>query len=155
MENLFACMHAVVHFALVENLLMESRFEANIVVLVRFIDDMFIIWRKIKMLPYNWRDFKTCLNKASNLNWVCEDLGDRVIFLDLEIWIDRKEQRFMFKPHTKEISLLLCLPPHSAHPKEVWKGMIHGLLSKYWRHCCRIEDCRVEVQRSCRGMINA
>ena len=76
------------------------------------------------------------------------------MFLDLEMWIDRKEQRFMFKPHAKEISLLLCLPPHSAHPKDVWKGMIHGLLSKYWRHCCRIEDYRNEVQQLHRGMIN-
>ena len=63
MENLFACMHAVVHFALVENLLMESRFEANIIVLVRFIDDAFMIRRKIKILPYDWRDFKHALIK--------------------------------------------------------------------------------------------
>ena len=60
----------------------------------------------------------------------------------------------MFTPHTKEISLLLYLPPHSAHPKDVWKGMIHGLLSKHWRHCYRIEDYRKEVQQSHRGMIN-
>ena len=154
MGNPFTCMWAVVHFALVEKLLMESRFKANIVVLVRFIDDMFIIWREIKTQPRNWKDFQICLNKASNLNWGCEDLGDKVVFLDLEIWIDRKEQRFMFKPHAKEISLLLYLPPHSAHPKDAWKGMIHGLLSKYWRHCCRIEDYKNEVQQLYRGMIN-
>ena len=154
MGNPFTCMWAVVHFALIENLLIESRFKANIVVLVRFIDDMFIIWREIKTQPGKWKDFQICLNKASNLNWGCEDLGDKVVFLDLEIWIDRKEQRFMFKPHTKEISLLLYLPPHSAHPKDVWKGMIHGLLSKYWRHCCRIEDYRKEVQQLYRGMVN-
>ena len=60
----------------------------------------------------------------------------------------------MHKPHTKEISLLLCLPPHSAHLKEAWKGMMHGLLSKYWRHCCRELDYVAEVQQLHRCMVN-
>ena len=77
-----------------------------------------------------------------------------MLFLDLEIWIDRTEKLFMHKPHTKEISLLLCLPPHSAHLKEAWKRMMHGLLSKYWRHCCRELDYVAEVQQLHRGMVN-
>ena len=76
------------------------------------------------------------------------------MFLDLEIWIDRGEQKFMYKPHTKKISLLLCLQPHSPHPKEVWKGMIHGLLSKCWSHCCRIEDYIAEAQQLHIGLMN-
>ena len=60
----------------------------------------------------------------------------------------------MHKPHTKDISLLLCLLPHSAHLKEVWKGMIHGLLSKHWMICCREEHYVVEVWQFCRGIVN-
>ena len=60
----------------------------------------------------------------------------------------------MHKTRTKEISLLLCLPPRSAHPKEDWKGMIHGLLRKYWRHFCREADYVAEVQQLRRGMVN-
>ena len=60
----------------------------------------------------------------------------------------------MHKPHTKDISLLLCLPPHSEHPKEVWKGMINGLLNKHWRHCFREVDHVAEVQQLNRGMVN-
>ena len=59
MGNQFTCMRTVVHFALIENLLLESRFKTIIVVIVRFIDDMFVIWREIKTLPHNWRDFQT------------------------------------------------------------------------------------------------
>ena len=76
------------------------------------------------------------------------------MFLDLVIWIDRRDKLFMHKPHTKDVSLLSCLPPHSAHPKEVWKGMIHVLLRKYWRNFCREADHVVEVQQLCRGMVN-
>ena len=154
MWNPFTCMWAVVHFALVEHLLLESKHKTNIIELVRFIDEMFIIWKKNKRQPNKWRDFKMCLNQASNLNWVYEDLRVRVVFLDLEIWNDRKDKKFTHKPYTKEISLLLHLPPHSAHTKEVWKGMIHGLLRKHWRHCCKIEDHIVEVEQSHKGMIN-
>ena len=57
----------------------------NILVLVRFIHDVFIIWKKIKTQPDDWKGFKRCLNQASNLNWVCEDLGEKVMILDLEI----------------------------------------------------------------------
>ena len=32
--------------------------------------------------------------------------------------------------------------------------MIHGLLSKYCRHCYREEDCVAEVQKLHRGMVN-
>ena len=46
MGNPFTCVWAVVHFDLVEHLLLESRFKTNDVVLVRFIDDVFIICKK-------------------------------------------------------------------------------------------------------------
>ena len=140
--------------SLVEHLILESKYRKNILVLVRFIDDMFIIWRKIKAQPDDWKGFKRCLNQVSNLNWVCEELGKRVVFLYLEIRIDRMEKICMHKLHTKEISLLSCLSPHSAHPKEFWKGMIYGLLSKRWRRCCREADYVVELQQLCRGMVN-
>ena len=68
MGNLFTCMWAVLHFALVEHLLLESRHKTNGVVLVRLIDDVFMIWKKNKQQPNSWRDFKTYLNQASNLN---------------------------------------------------------------------------------------
>ena len=60
----------------------------------------------------------------------------------------------MHKLHTNKISLLLCLPPQSADPKETLRGMIHGLLSKHWRYCCRIEDYTAKVQQLCRGLMN-
>ena len=43
--------------------------------LVRFLDDVFIIWKKIKMQPDDWKGFRGYLNQESNLNSFCEDLG--------------------------------------------------------------------------------
>ena len=89
MGNPFTCTWAVVHFALVEHLLLENRHKTNIIVLARFIDDIFIIWKKDIQQPSNWRDFKLCFNQASNLDWICEDLGEQVVFIDLETWTDK------------------------------------------------------------------
>ena len=60
--------------ALIEHLILEIKFRKKILVLVRFTDDVFVIWRKIKRQPDDWKGFKGCLNQASNLNWVCEEL---------------------------------------------------------------------------------
>ena len=76
---------------------------------------MFIICRKIKAQHDDWKGFKICLNQASNLNWACKELGERVVvFLDLEFWINKKDKIFIRKPHTKVIYLLLCLPTLQA-----------------------------------------
>ena len=80
MGNPFTCMWAVAHFALVEHLILDSRHKSNIIVLVRFIDDTFVIWKKIETQPDCWKGFKRCLNQASNLNWFCKNLGERRCF---------------------------------------------------------------------------
>ena len=72
----------------------------------------------------------------------------------MEIWIDRQNSQFLHEPQNKKEYLFLCLPLHSAHPKEVWKGMIHGLLNKYWRHCCRTKDCIADVRQPYKSLIN-
>ena len=68
-------MWAVVNFALVKHLILESKYKKNKLVLVRFINDMFIIWRKIKTQHDDWKGFKRCINQESDLNWVYEELG--------------------------------------------------------------------------------
>ena len=86
--------------------------------MVRVVDDMFIVWERANNQFSDWKDFKLCVNQESHLKWFCEDLGEEVVFLELGIWIDRQNRKFVHKPHTKKESLLLHLPPHSVHSKE-------------------------------------
>ena len=51
-------MWVVVYFALVEHLLLESKHKISILALVRFIDDMLVIWKDRKRCPCNWKNFK-------------------------------------------------------------------------------------------------
>ena len=63
MGNPFACVRAVVHFALVEHLILEIKYRNNVLVLVRFIDDMFVVWKRLRCNLIIWRISKDVLIK--------------------------------------------------------------------------------------------
>ena len=73
--------------------------------MVRFVDDILIFWEKAKDQPDDWKYFKLYLNQASHLSWDCEELGEEVVILDLEILIDRQGNKFMCESRTKKESL--------------------------------------------------
>ena len=69
-------------------MILESVFKSSIKLMVIIKDDIMIVWEKVKDQTEYWKDFKSCLNYASNFNWVCEDLEEAIVISDLEIWID-------------------------------------------------------------------
>ena len=73
----------------------------NLKLMVIFTDYMFIVWERVHNQANYWKEFKLCVNKASHLKWKYEDLGEEVVFLYLEIWIDRQNSQFMHKPRIK------------------------------------------------------
>ena len=58
---------AAVQFVFVEHLILESKHKNNILVMVRFTQDIIIVWKKTKKEPNDWKDFKRCHNQAQNL----------------------------------------------------------------------------------------
>ena len=44
MGNPFTCIWAIVHYAVIEKLLLSAELKESILLLVRFIDNMFIVW---------------------------------------------------------------------------------------------------------------
>ena len=91
---------------------------------------MMIVWKRTSETDKEWAEFKEFINKCSNLDWLANKPGDSAIFLDLKIWINRKEKRFEWKPNTKELNSFLYLPPYLAHSEGIWVGMIIGMLGK-------------------------
>ena len=80
--------------------------------MIRFADDMLIVWEKVSEQLDDWKDFKSCVSQVSHLNWACEDLGEEAVFLDLEIWIDQQNNKCMRKSQEKKEYMFSCLPPH-------------------------------------------
>ena len=48
MGNPFTLIWAVAHIALVDNLILDSRFRSNLKLIVRFVDDMLIVLENVK-----------------------------------------------------------------------------------------------------------
>ncbi len=119
-----ACMWATLFFASHEQHLKE-RYHMYLLHWSRYIDDGFGIW--------NWtgtpecleafNDFKCEINKTS-LTWEVNSPQKQVHYLDLTLTITAgKIDSTLYE---KSLSLYLYLPPGSAHPPGILKGLIAG-----------------------------
>ena len=64
------------------------------------------------------------------LEWKVEERTTSANFVDLTISIN-KDSKIENRPYQKAMNLYLYLPPTSAHPLNVIRGMICGMLRKY------------------------
>ena len=94
----------------------------------RFIDDIFGIWVPSSN-PNAWEEFERDL-PFGILQWDLGELTTTVNFLDLSISINA-DRHIETRTYQKAMNLYLYLPPQSAHPPSVIRGMIYGLLRKY------------------------
>jgi len=121
-----ACMYATLYLAEHEAELNE-RFKDYLLHWSRYIDDGFGIW--------NWtgtpdcrrafRTFRQALNYGK-LTWEVNKPSHSVHFLDLTLSIN--DGKINFTMYEKSLNLYLYIPPASAHPPGVLKGLIAGAL---------------------------
>merc|ERR1711983_277890 len=78
-----------------------------------------------------WNDFKRDTNDFGVLTWEFKELGDTVDFLDLTISIS--DGRIVTKTFQKSLNLYQYIPPTSAHPPGMMRGIISILLKTYCR----------------------
>jgi hypothetical protein len=81
-----ACSYATLSYALHEVQKIMAHFHEFLLMLKRFIDDMFRIW--IGNEEEEWEQFKKALDGFGQLKWICSDLSNSVIFLDLALTIN-------------------------------------------------------------------
>ena len=117
----------------------------------RFIDDMFGIWYDPEM-PLNltekeekcWFENNTAWNKFKSdlpslgLEWVVDVPKREQDFLDLTLSIRNGEVHS--RTYQKWMNLYLYIPPHSAHPSSCLKGLIFGILIRYWQQNTDTKD---------------
>jgi hypothetical protein len=91
------------------------------------------------------RSVKKALQGFGQLESICSDLTDSVIFLDLTVSINKQgtiERTTYIKPK----NLHLYIPAMSAHPPGCLKGTIFGNLIRYWNQNINISDYKSLVQ---------
>lgn len=104
--------------------------------LFRFVDDLWGIW--IGPTDHEWQEFKDTLSNHGLLKWDVSEPSYTVDYLDLTIIL--KNGRITTKTYQKAMNLYLYIPPHSAHPPGMIKGMVYGLLRRYYEQNSERED---------------
>lgn len=87
----------------------------------------------------------TTINKMFKLEWIASPLSEKIIALDLEIWIDRKTNSIKHESYTKDQNLFLCLFLNSAYSPNTLEGMVHSMIGKLWRPCIDSIGCTNET----------
>ena len=132
--------YATIFYAIHENEFLP-RWSTQVMFYKRFIDDVFGVWlthadpETDKQL---WTEFCADMNAWHDLEWICENPSNTVNFMDLTITIvDGHLETKLFE---KEANLYLYLPPHSAHPRSVFTGLIFGQVLRTRRLCTHKSD---------------
>jgi len=123
-----ACMWATIYFWTHEKDVLLPRYGNQLLLFDRYIDDMVGIWLDDGN-PNSWKRFQQDTNTFGILTWEFEDLSSEVDFLDLTIRIE--DNRIVTKTFQKALNLYQYIPPRSAHPPGMMKGIIYGLMRNY------------------------
>ena len=125
-----ACCYATIYYAIREKYILE-KYNNNLLFYKRYIDDVFGIW-----VPnddsLSFEDFSKDL-KFHQLEWEVNALSQKVIFLDMVLFIDNNTVKT--KLYEKALNLYLYISPHSAHPPGVLSGLIIGNILRI-HHLC-------------------
>ena len=124
-----ACMWATLYYAIHEMNTLIPRYHHCLPVFNRFIDDMFGIWTGT---AEEFEQFTADIDNFGILTWEVEEPASTVDFLDLTITIDHR-RRIITKTYQKALNLYQYIPPMSAHPPNMIKGIIYSLMRNYYR----------------------
>jgi hypothetical protein len=121
--------YAVLYVSLLEITKLLPKYPHNLRYLKRFIDDIVGVWTPSASHPEStFETFMDDLNNLGTLKWTCDDgLVDELQFLDMRVSIDSHRQ-LHFRTFQKDMNLYLYIPPTSAHPPNMLKGLIFGRL---------------------------
>ena len=105
----------------------------------RFIDDGIGVWNcKVAGWKEAFDSLMSALNSFGVLKWTDTGFVKNLEFLDLTVSI--KNQQLHFKSYQKELNLYLYIPPLSAHPRDMLRGLIFGRLRAYHKQNTDIKD---------------
>jgi hypothetical protein len=141
-----ACMWATIYFAPHENK-MCNEFGNYLHFYKRYIDDGFGIWdwTGTDECIQAWKIFQEKMSTFGKLKWEFTQLQTSVNFLDLTLTVNSGQvHSTLFE---KGMNIYLYIPPHSAHPPGVLKGLISGMILRILRLTSDPADRKEHVQR--------
>ncbi|CAJ1951530.1 unnamed protein product [Cylindrotheca closterium] len=126
-------------------------FSDHIVYYKRYIDDVFGIWLQQPGDDQAWNLFKAHMN-TSALVWDFTERSRSAIFLDLHISITNTNE-IHTDLYEKPLNLHAYIPPHSAHPPGVLRGMIKGMIYRFKTLCTLESDQKKHILQFYRHLV--
>ena len=111
----------------------HKTFKSNFLLYIRFIDNIFIVWKDSPKCPNAFNSFKKSLNNQCKLKWKTIDRTMELDFLEITIKINQRESSFVTHTFQKDSDLHLHIPGNSSHPPGVIKSIVFGCLETYWK----------------------
>ena len=132
--------YANISFATYEKVFLP-KYRDYIIYYKRYIDDIFAIWKRHKDATINnnmWTSFIHDLNNWHGLKWDTPVPSQTVEFLDVVLTIENnKITSTLFE---KKLNRHLYIPPRSAHPPGVLRGLISGHIYRAYSLCSNPDD---------------
>ena len=141
--------YATIFYGILEEMFLASpNLLTNLIFYLRFIDDVFGIWRVTNPATnqQSWEAFKAKMNNQRfGLEWEHTNLVRTVDFMDLTISLtaDNRVRTTLFE---KASNLHLYIPSHSAHPPGLISGIVYGNLFRIYTLCSDEEDRRAKTR---------
>ena len=141
-----AVMYATLFFAIHEDKFLP-KYKDRLPLYKRYIDDVVGVWIPHPDVATDarlWDEFKADLNNYHGVEWVTSKLSSKINFLDITISLqDGKIQTTLYE---KMLNLYLYIPPHSAHPPGVLKGLVLGNAFRIYSLCSIKTDIKNHLQ---------
>jgi DNA-binding MarR family transcriptional regulator len=140
-----ACMYAILYYGIHE-LNFYPRFQSLVPLYKRYIDDVIGLWimdNDPATDARNWAEFKEAL-PFGKLTWEFSERDTSVNFLDLTLTLDN--HHVVTRLFEKPLNLYLYIPPHSAHPPGILRGMIYGYVTRVFRLTSKKSDCEASIR---------
>jgi hypothetical protein len=95
--------------------------------------------------------FQASMDSYGKLEWLFTDRSTSANFLDLALTLSR--DGISTNLFEKEMNLYLYLPPHSAHPPGVLRGLIIGMTKRIFRLTTTVDDKRTAIHTLFRRLV--
>jgi hypothetical protein len=135
-----ACMYATIYFSYHEETrLCNPEVGHGIIFYCRFIDDVFLIQRQYPGSHARLvNDFNSFGPKGRSLEWLSSGPKTKVTFLDLSLTLVNGQVEA--STYEKPLNLHLYIPAFSAHSPNMIRGLVFGMLRRFWLQNAHAED---------------
>ena len=100
----------------------------------QYIDDGYGVWDKVDPeTEHQWHAPQQDFQSHGKLRWEFSERSKKAVFLDVNAQLINN--KFVTNVYEKVLNKYLCIPPKSAHPPGVIKGLICGHLFRFSKLC--------------------